>query len=987
MANHPLRSMLDDMSLESSHGSDHPEPTELEVQPIRRSLTFDRDSTTGIPANATKHETDDNIDSRLTSLEALRDKLRRINERAQDLTNSTASNDNGFTSAVNQPATNTVDSELHSQPHGSPDYPLNGSSSSVSSLALSDLSDMTASPSRAMPQPVITRPEAAVSNPGPSSQSPWQHSTLARSPLRHTEQRQPSSLYEDEALETTVTGADNSSSQLQHADVTLTSSGVGPSMPSTPSHGGYHPRLPLESPMSKSVAALENLQASSQSRLQQQLQQHHTEMAAVSSSVDRSSGWGAPDAKTTMMAQRTVHGVPRGVETQQETQDESQDETEEQDDPLADEVIFAPHVTQRGTLSPPPPRLAEVNLDDGVWTPPRAATTAVDNTQAPSLSAPQREATTDDALTAARPRMATALLTPRSTRLERDLQSTRQRLRLLELQREAEIAQEEQDLRRSQAVLVKIEEEQTRARQVLQDTMHHETELEQRLHESEADRRAAEQAVAELLQHQSATQEVFAALVQEHRQLQANHLQQTDELELFRRSMSTTHVRHSPVEALPTMAHSHNGSLAHSHSDSLANSVHMEEIPKPNGHGLGTPSAGFALAVEQELQAYQQRIEQLEASLRLAVREQNKAEQEAKDVGGQLGDAEHAAMLARREAQALKDENTALQLELREVRSERGDKERELQKNYDHLKSQMLELNADYKRLQGQNNHLSRQLERFKVLSASGGSPRATRPPPIQAQPLPGQAYSVPQQPYEPVRSAYPPTSTYRPTPDLATYRQPANNPGPAALGPTTQPRVQHSPPRRMVLQEPPPSRVPVAAGRPQPSRSLRDTGSVPALGTAAELTYRVPSQDQSSSTLSLNRSAQRGPPAAAFNQRIPTPDTTVDNSSPRVDPTTPHHANEECDFNIFTGEPRSTGRTMPDGKRNRLTPKTRMAWVDDSAQLNGQTAVSTRTSAYDSNGFVQNVFDGRASGRRQLLQMTDALHQARSARQRLDHQ
>jgi phage-related tail protein len=69
-----------------------------------------------------------------------------------------------------------------------------------------------------------------------------------------------------------------------------------------------------------------------------------------------------------------------------------------------------------------------------------------------------------------------------------------------------------------------------------------------------------------------------------------------------------------------------------------------------------TPTPEFALAVEQELEAYQQRIEQLEASLRLAVRERGKAEQEARDAGGQLGDSEHAAMMARREAQALKEE-------------------------------------------------------------------------------------------------------------------------------------------------------------------------------------------------------------------------------------------------------------------------------------------------------------------------------------------
>ena len=108
--------------------------------------------------------------------------------------------------------------------------------------------------------------------------------------------------------------------------------------------------------------------------------------------------------------------------------------------------------------------------------------------------------------------------------------------------------------------------------------------------------------------------------------------------------MSANHLRHSPVESTQNLVHSHSGSLA--------NSVTLAERPIQDP----TPTPDFALAVEQELQAYQQRIEQLEASLRLAVRERSKAEQDARDVGGQLGDAEHAATMARREAQAGKEE-------------------------------------------------------------------------------------------------------------------------------------------------------------------------------------------------------------------------------------------------------------------------------------------------------------------------------------------
>jgi hypothetical protein len=480
--------MLDDMPLENSIGPDQHEPAELETQPIRRSLTFDRASkTVGASSMVSQHQ-DAAIDNRLSSLEALRDKLRRINERAQDLTRSTASgNDDGQTPQPIQQVAPATDIGTAWQPRTH----LADSTSSVSSLALSDLSDLTAaSPSRGGASNHVETRMQHVTTRSESS---------ARDQLGFGHLPQPSSP-EDELLD--VTQDDSKRNDPRYDDVTLTSSGVGASLPSTPMHGGpTRPKLPLESPMSKSVAALQSLQASSQSRLQQQLQQHHTEMAAVTSSVDWVSGT------------RETRDYPEEVEDNDEgdsfddNDDNDDDDRFDQggdfdgfdegdaDDLLADEVIFA-HVTRRGDIPSlhAAPRLAEVHLDDASWTPPRRSTTAVadtsstspvptavDNTQdvwTPLRMAKTGVATEDDERAAeVRPRLSATMLTPRSTKvgqslsslivrlfllapftfpsllqLERELQGTRQRLRLLELQREAEIAQEEQDLRRSQAV-------------------------------------------------------------------------------------------------------------------------------------------------------------------------------------------------------------------------------------------------------------------------------------------------------------------------------------------------------------------------------------------------------------------------------------------------------------------------------------------------------------------------------------------------------
>ncbi|EDQ86026.1 uncharacterized protein MONBRDRAFT_11315 [Monosiga brevicollis MX1] len=66
------------------------------------------------------------------------------------------------------------------------------------------------------------------------------------------------------------------------------------------------------------------------------------------------------------------------------------------------------------------------------------------------------------------------------------------------------------------------------------------------------------------------------------------------------------------------------------------------------------------------------------------------------------------------------------------------------------------------------------------------------------------------------------------------------------------------------------------------------------------------------------------------------------------------HHANEECDFNIFTGEPRTQANmSFTDKKRNRLDPQTRMAWADETSMRPANTMTPGRNSAYDSEGPV----------------------------------
>ena len=433
------------MSLESSRGSDQHEPAVLEVQPIRRSLTFDRASTTVGASSAANHEQDAAIDSRLSSLEALRDKLRRINERAQNLTRSTASGDDDR--LTEQPHSQQLPASAAWQPRSH----LADSTSSVSSLALSDLSDLTTSPSRSQPAPqhVTTRSEHPLTRPELSAGA-------VHSPLRHARSAAPPpSPPDDEALDVTAPEVDNSCLEPQPGDITFTSSGVGASVPSTPLHRGagtYRPQLPLESPMSKSVAALQSLQASSQSRLQQQLQQHHTEMATATSSVDWAQGTRTSPPATVepqAVSSRPTHHAAA----------EHDDLDDQDEDLLADEVIFAPYVTRRGDGSPPR-RLDEVHLDDASWTPPRRAATAVynmpddnardawtppkatgtavDNSNAwasPSTAVDNSNAwtppniartgvveanPTDDVearAAAARPRMAAGLLTPRSTKV------------------------------------------------------------------------------------------------------------------------------------------------------------------------------------------------------------------------------------------------------------------------------------------------------------------------------------------------------------------------------------------------------------------------------------------------------------------------------------------------------------------------------------------------------------------------------------------
>jgi len=84
-------------------------------------------------------------------------------------------------------------------------------------------------------------------------------------------------------------------------------------------------------------------------------------------------------------------------------------------------------------------------------------------------------------------------------------------------------------------------------------------------------------------------------------------------------------------------------------------------------------------------------------------------------------------------------------------------------------------------------------------------------------------------------------------------------------------------------------------------------------------------------------------------------------------------HANEETDFNIFTGEPkRDVGASgaYDRTRRNRLQPETRMAWVSSDVASPGRTPSVLQSPKRDRGGVLREPISTRSEPNRSPLAM-----------------